>query len=145
DLRVSGTLGLAGLEVGDAETRQDFGAAWKDLDVGIRELTLRGLLGEPVPRVALALAQVRLAEPSVQVTRTAQGMVIPALGPAAAPEPAAAASSAPAPPATGTAVPVAPAEAGAAASEPPLGVEIDEVRVEGGRAQILDRSLRPFF
>ena len=38
-------FGLAGIDVGEPKTAKEFGAAWKDLEVGIRELAVPGVIG----------------------------------------------------------------------------------------------------
>ena len=100
DLRVDGTIGLAGIDVGEAKTAREFGAAWKDLEVGIRELAMPGLIGASDPggprEIAVNLDRVRLVQPAFRITRTQQGILLPPLA-AEQPVPAEAAASAPAP------------------------------------------------
>ncbi len=135
DLRVSGTLGVSGLDVGDEPTAKDFGVVWKDFELGIGEVTVPGALGgDPAAarKIGVKLELVKLVEPAFKVTRTASGVVLPAFGPAApvaetAPEPAPPAASAPAAPAT------------------EIALEIASARIEKARAQISDRSVSPFF
>ena len=140
DLRVSGTLGLAGLDVGEAKTAKEFGVAWKDLEVGIRELAMPGLIGASDPAKPLALGlsldRVRLVQPVFRITRTEQGLLLPSLA-AEQPEPPEAAA-APAEP--------APAEpAGSAAPGPEIRVDVADAQIEAGRARIIDRSVKPFY
>ena len=81
DLRVEGTIGLAGIDVGEPKTSKDFAAAWKDLEVGIRELTVPGLIGAgdagPPLGIVVNLDRVRLLEPSFQITRVQGGYAPP--------------------------------------------------------------------
>jgi hypothetical protein len=76
DLRVAGTLGLAGLDLREEKTAKDFAVAWKDFELTIRELTLPGLLGTVDPAapraIGVNLDLVRLLQPAF-VIRTAQG------------------------------------------------------------------------
>jgi hypothetical protein len=142
DLRVEGTLGLAGIDVGEAKTAKDFGAAWKDLEVGIRELAMPGLIGANDPsqprEIAVNLARVHLREPAFRITRTQTGILLPALG-AEAPAPA---SDEPPPAEAAAAVATPPADA---APGPVVRVEVAEAKIEGGRAQIVDRTVQPFY
>ena len=137
DLRVAGKLGVAGLDVGDEKTAKEFGVAWKDLELGIGELSVPGVLraGEPekARTIGVKLDLVRLVEPSFVITRTAEGIVLPSFGGDAV-EPAA----------TEAAVPVAaPTEPAKPATE--VALEIASARIDAGRAQIHDRSVTPFF
>jgi hypothetical protein len=143
DLRVAGTLGLAGLDLGEAEKTRDFGVTWKDLDVAIQELKVPGLLaaqgaGGPL---SVGLGRVRLVEPDIRITRDVEGLVLPPLGgkaPAPEAEPAKAAAPEPAQPA---------AREPAASAEPaaPIQVDVAEALIERGRARIVDRSVKPYY
>ncbi len=137
DLRVSGTLGLSGLDVGEVTTAKDFGVAWKDFEVGIRELSLPELIGASDPAKPLALDakldRVRLVEPTVRITRTNQGVLLP---------PQAANANEPAPVAPEPA-PAAPAAS--AAPGPQIQVEVAQAQIDAGRAQFVDRTVKPFY
>lgn len=129
DLRVAGTLGLAGLEVGKPGD-EDFSAAWKDLAIQIREITVQPAIGGDAakPRaVALTLDRVQLTEPDVSLTRTEKGLVLPELGGAG--------NAAEAPPPA----PAAPAPA------PDVRVKVEKLKLERGRVRIADRSVKPFY
>jgi hypothetical protein len=131
DLRVAGSVGLAGLEVGKPGDK-DFAAAWKDLAIQIRELTVEPAIGgDPaVPRaVAVTLDRVQLSEPDITITRTEKGIALPEIG-GGAPS-----AEAPAP---------APAPAAAA---PPADVhaKITKLIVSHGRVRISDRSVKPYY
>lgn len=135
DLRVAGTLGLAGLELGEAKTAKEFGVAWKDFELGIRELSVPGIIGasDPAPArvIGVKLDALRLVEPAFTVTRTSDGIVLPSFGSAAAepakPEAPAAPSAEPAKPATQVAV------------------ELADARIERARLRFGDRTVKPFF
>ncbi|MEX2205686.1 MAG: DUF748 domain-containing protein [Myxococcota bacterium] len=140
DLRVAGTLGVAGLDVGDVETAKEFGVAWKDFELGIGEITVPGVLGGGDPaaakKIGVKLDLVRLVEPAFKVTRTAQGIVLPSFGGETAEtakpdEPLAAAA------------PESPAAPPAPATE--IALEIASARIDAARAQVSDRSVTPFF
>jgi hypothetical protein len=137
DLRLSGTLGLAGLDVGEAKTEKEFSVAWKDFEVGIRELAMPGLIGASDPAKPLALGvkldRVRLVQPAIRITRTEQGILLPPLG---VKEPA---------PAEPAAEPATGGPAASAAPGPEIRVEVAEAQIEGGRGQIVDRSVKPFY
>ena len=137
DLRVSGKLGVAGLDLGEEKTAKEFGVAWMDFELGINELSVPGVIGAGEPGVArkigVKLDVVRLVEPSFIVTRTLEGIVLPSFGsvavePAVAVEPTLAAE---------------PAEPPSPAME--LTIEIASAEVERGSAQISDRAVKPFF
>ena len=132
DLRVAGTLGLAGLEVGKAGDK-DFSVAWKDLTLQLREATVEPALGgDPAkPRaVAVTLDRVQLVEPNVALARTAQGIALPPIGGGAPAEakPKAAAEPAPAP----TPAPV-------------VAAKLEKLKIERGRVAFSDRSVKPFY
>jgi len=140
DLRVAGKLGLAGLDVGDAETAKVFGIAWKDFELGIRELSLPGLLAPADPAkpraINVNLDLVRLVEPSFKLTRTEQGLLMPSLGSVAV-EPVKAAEVAT----------TAPEQAAAAPASPSADIQVDVTKalIEHARAQISDRAVKPFY
>jgi hypothetical protein len=149
DLRVEGSIGLGGLDVGEPLTDKDFGATWKDLEVEIRELSVPALIGgsgsDAPQAMVVNLEHVRLREPAFKVTRVREGILLPALGEAPPPAEAkqrAAAQTAQTAPAAPEAAPAGTAPAGA---EQEIRVEIGEARVEGGRAQIVDRTVQPFY
>ncbi len=140
DLRVAGTLGLAGLEVGVADS-EDFRARWQDLDIAIAELRIPRLLGPAEPaaqrEVALKLDRVRLVEPALRLTREADGLALPSTGTAAEPASAEPVTDAQA---TEPTEPVA-----AAAPVPQVAVELTDLEVERASAEVLDRSVQPFY
>jgi hypothetical protein len=140
DLRVEGTIGLAGIDIGEPKTSKDFGAAWKDLEVGIRELSVPGLIGAGDPGrplgIVVNLNRVRLLEPSFQITRVQEGILLPSLS---------AEPSAPAPAPAPAPEPAASVPAASPAPAPEIRVEVAEARIQGGRAQIVDRTVQPFY
>ena len=131
-LVVSGKLGLADLKVVPREG-EDFSLAWKQLDLGIHEIRVPGVPpGEPVPPdepVRVDLELLHLANPSVTLTRTAEGIVLPTAGapPADAPPPPAAEP----PPAGG--------------GGRPLTLALAKLELEGGEVSVLDRTTKPFY
>jgi hypothetical protein len=142
DLRVSGKLGVAGLDVGDEKTARDFGVAWKDFELGIREVTLPDVLakaGTTGPRtIGVKLDLVRLVEPSFIVTRTEDGIVLPSFG--TVPVESAESGAPEAPPAETEAEP-----ASASSPAPEIQVDVARARIEAARAQIADRAVKPFY
>lgn len=135
DLRVSGTLGVAGLDVGDEATAKEFGVAWKDFELAIGALTVPGVMGGGDPAapaaIGVKLDRVLLVEPAFKITRTADGVVLPELG-------------------AETSAAAAEVEAAEAALEPAapaaeIAVEVASARIEKARAQIADRSVQPYF
>src|SRR5207244_1386960 len=88
---VSGRRALADLKATPREG-EDFSLAWQQLDLGIREIRVPGVLpGEPAAPgepLRIDLELVHLSNPSVALTRTAEGIVLPSTGaPAAAAPP----------------------------------------------------------
>ncbi|HWP66762.1 MAG TPA: DUF748 domain-containing protein, partial [Candidatus Limnocylindria bacterium] len=152
DVTVAGTVGLERFTlVGDAP--ELFSVALGKLDVAIDELRLPGVLAPPdVARQPpiVKLATMALAGPSVRLTRTPEGLVLPDL----APPPRTDSESPPARSAAG--VPEtepAPADAGAApsadaasgAAPAPLDVTVGSLRVDDGVVRVSDRTVKPFF
>ena len=133
DLRVSGTLGLASLAVGKPGDK-DFAVGWKDLALQIQEATvLPAIGGDPAaPReVSVSLKRIILAEPVVELVRTAAGIVLPKLAAPAsegAEQPAAAES-----------------KPGAPAPPPQIKARLDLFRLQRGKVHVLDRSVTPFY
>ncbi len=128
DLKASGSLGFAGIDVAEETTAKDFSVAWKDFDVAIRELAIPELIGARDPAkplaITVALERVHLVQPAFRITRTQDGNLLLPPGTAA--------------PATGESV----------ASESPapvIRVEVADVQIEGGRARIVDRAVDPKF
>src|SRR5207245_7488131 len=109
-LVVSGQLALADLQVAPREG-QDFSLAWKQLDLGIREIRVPGVLpGEPAAPaepLRIDLERLHLANPSVSLTRTAEGIVLPSAGSPAATAPPPPAPAAEPPPTESGGRPVA--------------------------------------
>jgi hypothetical protein len=145
DLRVEGSIGLAGLDIGEPRTEKDFGATWKDLEVGIRQLSVPGVIGAPKgaapPGMLVSLSKLRLLEPNFRITRVKEGILLPPL----AGEPPPAPVAEPAAPAAPAAEPAASTPAGSPAPGPEIKVEVAEARIERGRAQIVDRTVQPFY
>jgi hypothetical protein len=142
--RVSGTIGLAGLELSESEAKaQEFGVGWKDLAIGLKEVVVPAALGgegaAPEP-IRASLEKFKLVQPDVRATRSATGIALPAAfggGEAAAPSQA---QSAPAE--------AAPAPAEAPAAKPgasPVEVRIAQLSIEKGRVRVEDRSVKPFY
>jgi hypothetical protein len=135
-VRVRGTVGVDDLRVATAEA-SDFAARWKALRIGIDEIVLPGTLpGAPSDAKArpirVALGSVTLDEPDVQLTRTADGIVLPAL----------AGEKPPGGDATPAAEPVA---ADHAPPAPRPDVAVQQLVVRHGRIAVQDRTVKPFF
>jgi hypothetical protein len=153
DLRVGGTLALADLDLGEPETEKQFGVGWKDLEIEVREISVPDLLGTEIPAaprtIGVKLDTIRLADPSLRVTRTADGIVLPSFGaeaPASEP-PADEAGSAGALPANEeTPEASSPAASDSLASPPTtIQVEVAQTRIDRARARIHDRTVQPFY
>src|SRR5438132_611666 len=125
-LVVSGRLALADLKATPREG-EDFSLAWQQLDLDIRELRVTGVLpGEPAAPgepLRIDLELVHLSNPSVALTRTAEGSLLPSAGaPAPAAEP---------PPTESQGRPVA--------------LTLANLDLEGGQVAVLDRTTTPFY
>jgi len=133
-LVVSGRLALADLKATPREG-EDFSLAWQQLDLGIREIRVPGVLpGEPAAPgepLRIDLELVHLSNPSVALTRTAEGIVLPSTG-----APAAAAAPPPAP-----AAEPPPTESGGR----PVALTLANLDLEGGQVAVLDRTTKPFY
>jgi len=131
--RVSGRIGLDGLRVVGADPKA-FAAGWKLLDVPIDEVLVPGVLPgvppAPTPApVTVTLGAVRLEDPYVQLTRTADGLVLPPLKPDAAPAP-------PSPPSP-------PPQTAAPARQ--VTATVGSFVLVRGWVGVLDRTVKPFF
>jgi hypothetical protein len=121
------------VDVGEAATANDFGVKWQDFELGIHELAVLGLLGagSAPGEIHAGFEQLRLVEPAIHVARTPEGLVLPLAGAAAR------AGASPAPP--------DPPRASVAPSAPALRVDVDQLQIERGRVEILDRTPEPFY
>jgi hypothetical protein len=145
DATVSGTLGIAGLEVADEDPRR-FSFKWEDLDVAIDGIDVRdGVPAADGGRVPIRIASVALKKPAFRGVRLEDGSIaLPAelaAGAGAEGEPAAA--DAPATEETAEVV----AAGGEVATESDgaamPGIELAKVRLTDGSLRIVDRAVRP--
>jgi hypothetical protein len=162
DARVHGKLTLTDLWMAGADPTE-FAVGARALDLAIDDLALPGILATDRAAAApkpfdVRLGELRLAAPYVQLTRTAEGLVLP-FGPQAAraapapavtgagPTPDAATTAAmkvAAPTPTAATVPPYPAPETA---RPPTAVELAlaALRVTEGRVGVIDRTVQPFY
>ena len=170
----SGKLALADLDVAPPQG-EDYGFAWKRFEIDVRGLNVPNV--PPAPGVTAAgpvkvdLARVALASPRIRLTRTPEGLILPAPqvtlgkeGTAARAEPAAAPAAV-----SGSAPASAPAEAAAPAQDgvvrekaaqiateardaareieatSPVMLTLGELTIDDGEITILDRTVQPFF
>jgi len=138
DFTMTGKVGLAEFTLVGADPTQ-FSLAFDKLDVGIDELRLPGVLAKDAERKppVVRLASIDLAKPGVVLTRTPEGLVLPA--PGATPEPSPAPEGAPSPPAQ-----PAPAAPGAAPAAP-LDLTVTALHVTDGTVRVTDTTVKPFF
>jgi len=128
DLRFKGQLDLSNLELSGPDPKA-FRVGARTFEVPITALSLPGLLPakghvESAAPIRVALGEVRLNEPTVQVTRTAKGFLLPNFsGSRAQPEAS--------PPAEGT----------------PRAVEVSlaSLRLDKGTVAMTDQTVKPFF
>ncbi len=138
-LLAKGAVGLDGVRVEGPDPGL-FSVAWKRLAVPIDGLEVPGVVPGAPPTAAasihVALGAVRLEEPSVKLTRTAEGLALPppfgapAGADRAAPPPAAATPAAATPP---------------AATAPAPEVSLLSFVLSHGRIAFADRTVKPFF
>ena len=153
DLRLTGTLGLAGLELEEEQTAKQFGVQWKDLEIAIEELALPDVMGGAAaagPRsLDVRLARIALAEPRFVLTRDKKGIVLPPFsasdkgGEASAPAPTEATT-----PVQAQASPTRSTSPNDAKAEPaPMAVSlvIADARISGLHAKLADRAVEPFY
>jgi len=135
-LRLRGALQVDKLQVSAADPKA-FSAGWKRFEIDFDDVRVPGVLA-PVPEpprdpLRVVIANLRIDEPWANLTRTPQGLVLPAVG--NAPDD----RKAPAKPAP------APAEAKPPAPAPPPEVRIAAIKLRAGRLRVLDRTVKPFF
>jgi len=143
-LVVAGTLVIADLGV-RLPKGEDFGVDWKQLELGIKQVRVPGVLPGTAPAtpepIRVDLDSLKLVTPVVTLTRTADGLVLPGSGPppsttappaapAEAPPPAAPAKQAPAP---------------AAAPAAPVAISLGLLDLQAGQVSIVDQSVKPFY
>src|SRR5262249_3602897 len=147
-LQLRGKLALAEPAVAGADPKE-FAVGARSISVGIDQLAAPGSGAAPT---RLSLGEVTLASPRVQVTRAAEGILLP-FGAATAPPPPTptrelAPPPTPAPAATKPAiVPPPPPSVPAASSAPPPGIEVDvdRFRLTDGKVVVTDRTVKPFY
>ncbi len=148
-LRLKGRLAFAEPAVAGADPKE-FAVGARAITVGIDDLAAQGPAGGPT---RVSLGEVTLASPRVQVTRVAEGLLLPSFGSPSPPPPVAvtaANETAPAhapPPAPAASPPPPPAPAPAAGGSAPPGLEldVDRFRLTDGKIGVTDRTVRPFY
>ena len=166
DVRVHGKLSLAELWLAAADPNESAIGA-RSIDLAIGDLTAPGLLGSApdaaAKPISVRIQELQVAAPYVQLTRTADGLLLPGIArpppsTEAVPSPraptppdsatasdaaslgsATAPGSAPAPP------PPQPVSAPPATAAPRVEVALDALRVTQGRVGVTDRTVKPFY
>jgi len=147
DAHMTGTLSISDLALARVPDDKDFSAAWKSLELGVRDLTVPAVWmrpardGEARPPIRLDLDRFRLVAPSVRLTRADEGLLLPgAVAPAAQP-PSANPAATPAPP-----TPPSPAAGTAPGSAQggPVAVHVAELELSRGDLTVVDRTVKPF-
>ncbi|HLY39497.1 MAG TPA: DUF748 domain-containing protein, partial [Candidatus Binatia bacterium] len=104
---------------------EDFSAAWKGLELGIREIRVPGVLRGPAAAdepLRVDLEKLRLVTPAIVLTRTADGIVLPVKS---------------APPLPADAPPPTPGR--------PLALALGTLVLEKGDVSVTDRTVKPFY
>ncbi len=140
DVTVTGTLAFGDpwMAKGDGK---EFGVGAKTIDIGIEEVRLPGVMATPPAQgpVQVKLSALTIATPYVQLTRTPEGMVMPAFATTAEP---AATTKTP----TTTATPPSTAAAATGTTTPaPANVVITKLALTDGRVRVTDRTVKPFW
>ena len=124
---------------------KEFAVSAKSISVPVQSLSLPGVPGGTPPGAApqplrAALGEVRLEGPAIRITRTKDGIILPAAAaPAAAASPAAASPTVAPTPAT------TPAGEPSPAASQPLEVQVAALRILRGGFEITDRAVEPPF
>ena len=158
DLRASGRIGLAQLDLEEATTAEQFGVAWQDLELVLSELVFADALGSGDPATPrpldMRLARIRLVAPDVVLTRNAEGLVLPPLAPGTgdarsgggeAPIADEGAATAEISDAADEGGPPALVETEETPARMAVRIAIEALRIEGGRAKISDRAIEPAY
>ena len=144
-LIVAGKLAIADLSV-RLPQGEDFGVDWKQLELGIKQVRVPGVLPGTAPStpepVRVDLDSLKLVTPVVTLTRTADGLVLPGSGPPPS------TTTTPAAPPAKPEPPVAPAKeppAPGAAPASPVAISVGLLDLQGGQVSILDQTVKPFY
>lgn len=136
DVQLGGRLTLGDLQLAGTDAKA-FSIGAGSLDLPFKDIALPGVLGKAAGDATarplrVALGDIRLAAPSVRITRAPEGFVLPNFSGAPA-----AAEPAPQPvPAAAPAVPPAP---------PRVAVAVDSLRLTDGNVVVDDRTVKPFY
>ncbi|MFI5396273.1 MAG: DUF748 domain-containing protein [Candidatus Binatia bacterium] len=115
-----------------AANPKEFSAGGKSIDVAFDEVLVPNPKDPKPGPLRVRLGDVRIAQPSVQVTRTKDGIVLPQLA-------AAKASPSPAPTLAPSPVAAAPA------ASPSIDLSIASFQLSKGRIAFTDRAVKPFY
>jgi hypothetical protein len=129
NITVRGKLNIVEPRAGAANAKE-FSAAVKSIDVAVDEVLVPNPKNPKPGPLRVNLGDIRITQPSVQVTRTKDGIVLPQLEAANVPT-----SQKPAP---------SPA-AVSPASPPGIDLSIASLQVSKGRVAFTDRVVKPFF
>ena len=138
DVRVAGRLAFADLRLAGADAKT-FSVGTRAFELPFKEIALPGVLaGGASPGAArpmhVTLGDVRLTAPSVRVTRTTDGLVLPNFSGAQAPPVAVAPPQA------------TPVSATVPSPAPPrVEVTVDAFRLTDGNVVAVDRTVKPFY
>lgn len=148
DLRLQGELTLAEPKIQLADGKE-FVVGARDIRLALAKLDLPEIAVPPAvpsrrPRV-VAVRELVLDTPTVRLTRTAQGLVIPGAQPAASVQPGGPDAADPAVTAARQPPAEAEPEAPRPAAGPPLEFSMSSFRLTKGRIEIVDRAVKPEF
>jgi hypothetical protein len=145
-LVVSGNLAIADLAVTRLDGK-DFALGWKRLDLAVHELRVPGALPSPTPAppgpIIVDIEKLALDGPTVSLTRTADGLVLPGSAPAGAAAPASPPATAAAP--SATAPPSPPGETPPKPAAREVKLSLAKLDLDGGDVAVVDRTVKPFY
>lgn len=139
DVTVAGTLTFGDPWLAKDDGKE-FGVGAKTIDIGVEEVRLPGVMATPPVKapVQVKLSALTVATPYVQMTRTPDGMVMPAFTTTA---PAATTKT----PTTTATPPQAAAATTGATTPAPANVSIGTLSLSDGRVRVTDRTVKPFW
>lgn len=145
DVQVGGKLAVADLQLAGVDAKA-FAVDVRSFELPFKEIALPGVIGGATAAAGrrpmhVALGDIRLTAPSVRITRTAQGLVLPNFSGASQP----AEATSPSAEETRPAAAAQPAPTAAAAASPSVQVAVDSFRLSDGNVAVLDRTVKPFF
>jgi hypothetical protein len=148
DVTVAGTLAFGDPWMAKDDGKE-FGVGAKTIEIGVEEVRLPGIMATPPVKapVQVKLSALTVVAPNVQMTRTPDGMVLPAFTAEASPPITKATTKATTKTRTTTNRPPSTAAAATTGTTtpPPANVSIGTLALTDGRVRVTDRTVKPFW